>query len=146
MEINGLTASAIEGGGLPVGQAGRNATLSREDFMKILTEQLKSQNPLDPMDNTEFINQLVSINNLEQVNVLASSLNTLQDKMQLLFGVSFIGKYVEGLSDTGARVSGKVESVIKDSDGIFLKIGSAYVPVNTVSVIKEAENGVDQGA
>lgn len=146
MEINGLTAAAIEGNGMPVGQARRNATLSREDFMKILTEQLKSQNPLDPMDNTEFINQLVAINNLEQVNVLASSLNTLQDKMQLLFGVSFIGKYVEGLSDTGASVSGKVESVIRDADGIFLKIGSAYVPVNTVSVVKEAENGVDQGA
>ncbi|MBI4244637.1 MAG: hypothetical protein HY606_11155 [Planctomycetes bacterium] len=139
MQISEIGSSVVP-------STGGSNTFSREDFMKILTEQLKSQNPLEPMESEAFINQLVAINNLEQINVLASSLTSFQSKMSLLFGVEFIGKQIEGLSEDGTKIEGKVESVLQDKDGVFLKVSNKYVPVDSVSVVKEVENGVNQGS
>ena len=35
-------------------------------FLTLLTTQLKNQDPLDPMDNSEMVNQLVQFSNVEQ--------------------------------------------------------------------------------
>ncbi|MFO1014494.1 MAG: flagellar hook assembly protein FlgD [Caulobacteraceae bacterium] len=39
---------------------------SEETFMKLLTTQLKNQDPLSPMDSTQFIGQLVQMTSVEQ--------------------------------------------------------------------------------
>ncbi len=36
-------------------------------FLKLLTTQLKSQDPLSPMDPTQFVGQLVQFNTLNQL-------------------------------------------------------------------------------
>ena len=37
-----------------------------DDFLKLLTTQLMHQNPLEPMDSNEFINQLTQFTQVEQ--------------------------------------------------------------------------------
>jgi flagellar basal-body rod modification protein FlgD len=41
--------------------------LDREAFLKLLVAQIKNQNPLEPMEDVEFISQLTQFSNLEQV-------------------------------------------------------------------------------
>src|SRR5215469_12580957 len=41
--------------------------LQGDDFMKLLLTQLRSQDPLQPMDPTEFVAQLVQLNSLQQL-------------------------------------------------------------------------------
>ena len=41
-------------------------TLGQEDFLKLITVQLSSQDPLKPMDSTEFTTQLVQFTGVEQ--------------------------------------------------------------------------------
>ncbi|HEX6880532.1 MAG TPA: flagellar hook capping FlgD N-terminal domain-containing protein [Terriglobales bacterium] len=36
-------------------------------FLKLLTTQLKAQDPLSPMDPTQFVNQLVDFNTLGEI-------------------------------------------------------------------------------
>jgi len=36
-------------------------------FLQLLTEQLKSQSPFDPVDPTQFVGQLVQFNTLDQL-------------------------------------------------------------------------------
>src|SRR5690625_1489276 len=45
--------------------------------MKILMTQLQYQDPLDPMDDREFIAQMASFSSLEQMMNMASSIDTL---------------------------------------------------------------------
>jgi len=51
--------------------------LGKEEFLRLLTTQLATQNPLDPMDNAEFISQLTQFSNLEQLQNVGGSLDDL---------------------------------------------------------------------
>ncbi len=44
-----------------------SATLGHEDFLTLLVAQLQSQDPLNPMDGTEFSAQLAQFSSLEQL-------------------------------------------------------------------------------
>ena len=60
-----LLASSIRGTGQPTSQ---EASISSdfETFLKMLTAQIKNQDPLKPMDSSEFATQLATFPSLEQ--------------------------------------------------------------------------------
>lgn len=49
----------------------------KEAFLKILLTQLENQNPLSPVDTTEFTSQLVSYSSLEQLITMNEKLDSL---------------------------------------------------------------------
>jgi flagellar basal-body rod modification protein FlgD len=52
--------------------------VSKDDFLKILTTQLKYQNPLQPMQPDQFLTQLSQLTQVEQLTNIASSLDSLK--------------------------------------------------------------------
>lgn len=71
-------------------------------FLTLLTTQLQNQDPLDPMDNTEMTNQLVSFAGVEQQiaqNKNLEQLINLQNASAGAAAVSYIGKDVQIDSD-----------------------------------------------
>lgn len=69
-----------------------------DQFLRLLTTQLQNQDPLSPMDSTEFTNQLVQFSNVEQAikqNDNLEKLLSMQTLNLTALGVSFIGKDVE---------------------------------------------------
>ena len=73
-----------------------------DSFLLLLTSQLKNQDPLSPMDSTEFTNQLTQFAQVEQQINLNSSLNSLIGLTQQSIvsnSVNYIGKTIEGESD-----------------------------------------------
>lgn len=57
--------------------SGSEATMGRDDFLKLLVEQIKNQDPLSPQDNTEFVAQLAQFSSLEQSMAMNDRLDTL---------------------------------------------------------------------
>lgn len=51
--------------------------LGKDEFMKILMTQLQNQDPLNPMDDREFISQMATFSSLEQMMNMAKSIDTL---------------------------------------------------------------------
>ncbi|HEY8191445.1 MAG TPA: flagellar hook assembly protein FlgD [Alphaproteobacteria bacterium] len=64
------------------------------DFLTLLTTQLKNQDPLSPMDSTEFTNQLVQFSQVEQsinTNQKLDSLLSLQMNGQSNIALGYVG-------------------------------------------------------
>ncbi len=138
MSTDGVSSSIL-GQGAPSSQATTSkASLAKnfDTFLNMLTTQLKNQDPLSPMDSTQFTNQLVQFANVEQgINMNAN--------MEKLIGVnktnltaqaiSYIGHVVEvpggdlplqdGKGDFSYYLGGEARTamvVIKSADGTII--------------------------
>lgn len=79
-----------------------------DQFLRLLTTQLQNQDPLSPMDSTEFTNQLVAFSGVEQqikTNEQLQNLLAFQTLNLTAVGLSFIGKNVE-VQDSSFRADG----------------------------------------
>lgn len=72
-----------------------------DEFLLLLTTQLQNQDPLSPMDSTEFTNQLVAFSGVEQqinANSKLDSLVALSLGTSFSSSLSYVGKNVSYLS------------------------------------------------
>lgn len=100
-------------------------------FLNLLVTQLQNQNPLDPVDTTEFTNQLVAYSSLEQqmntndnLETIISALNTSSS----LNAFSYIGANVDVDSNESAVQSGTAEwkfTLEDDASAATLKVSDA---------------------
>jgi flagellar basal-body rod modification protein FlgD len=58
-------------------KANQGTTLDKNAFLSLLTEQLKNQDPTQPMDDTAFVAQLAQFSALEQMTNVNTNLTTL---------------------------------------------------------------------
>ncbi len=74
MEINGLNganaASSLAG-------APSNQELGKDQFLQLLIAQLSNQNPLEPLEGADFVAQLATFSNLEQLTSINDGLDSL---------------------------------------------------------------------
>ena len=129
-----ITASPVSGAfaptsGLPT-PAAQTDIFSSEGFLKLLSTQIRSQNPLEPLKDTEFIAQMAQFSQLEQVTSVAKDMKALTMSSQLAQGASLIGKSVTYQpADGTAPITGMVQSLNVTGDG-----RSMALIVNGVSV------------
>ncbi|MGO8477536.1 flagellar hook assembly protein FlgD, partial [Rhizobium ruizarguesonis] len=79
-------------------------------------EQLKNQDPTDPVDASEKMSQLASFSQVEQTIQTNTKMDTLLASSSLTQASSYVGKYMESADGT---VKGTIESVKVYSDGII---------------------------
>jgi flagellar basal-body rod modification protein FlgD len=57
--------------------ASSTAMVDKNEFLKLLVAQLQNQDPLNPMDNQEFVAQLATFSSLEQLISINESVTKL---------------------------------------------------------------------
>jgi len=116
--------------------------LGKDDFLKLLTMQLQYQDPLNPMDGTQFAAQLAQFSSVEQLSNINTNLEQSIDANYLLsqsisnaLAATFVGKDVratgstfqfDGTNDpklgyTLPSAAGSVTVKIYDSSGNLVK-------------------------
>ena len=71
--------------------------LGKDDFLKILMTQLQNQDPLNPMQDKDFIAQMATFSSLEQMTNLTQTMEKFvdnQSQTQLISYNQFVGKQV----------------------------------------------------
>ena len=80
----------------------KNNVMDKNDFLKLFVEQLKNQDPMNPMENYEVASQLAQYSSLEQLVNVNDNFKKFLDltSMNAYFqGVNLIGKSVEYSGD-----------------------------------------------
>lgn len=55
---------------------GSSTTVEKDEFLKLLITQLQHQDPLEPMDNAEFVSQVTQFSALEQLISIREAVET----------------------------------------------------------------------
>lgn len=118
------------------GEKPRNTgELGKDDFLNLLVTQLRYQDPLQPMDDKEFIGQLAQFSALEQMQNLNSSFSAVK-------AFNLIGKRIS--ANIAVETSGEIQIVegyvsnIKISQGkAFVIVGDKDVPVDSITTVSE---------
>lgn len=103
--------------------------LGKEDFLMMLVTQLQNQDPLNPLDATEFTAQLAQFSSLEQLSNINKNLEYLQMYQASLNNsqaMGFIGKTVLATGDSIV-----VEEGVSDGINFYLggDAGSVFVNI-----------------
>jgi flagellar basal-body rod modification protein FlgD len=96
-------------------------TLNQEDFIKLFLTQLNFQDPMEPVDNREFLAQIAQFSSLEQARQTSEKIDDMVTLNSTSQSVSLIGKYVEVSTDLNVSV-GTVSAVSFTSNGPSLTV------------------------
>ena len=140
-------------------------SLRTEDFFKILVTEMQNQDPFEPSDSADIINQVSQIRAIEQSSKLSETLGLLTQQQRVGAASQLIGKYVQAITTAsdGSQMlqEGVVASVYFNADGsavLELDSGEAVLATDVVRVttldeieailseVDEEDESDDQGA
>ncbi len=108
----GTSASSAAASGAPENPSG---LLGQNDFLKLMIAQLQAQNPLEPGNSNEYLNELAQFTQVEQTTNLANV-------SELSGAVQLIGHKVTYDSANGSQTTGTVESVQSSASGTTVTV------------------------
>ena len=133
--VNTTTTSATQA-------SQQNNQYDKDLFLKILTTQLRNQDPTQPMEDREFVAQLAQFSSLEQLTSLNQSINQfLSSQTEDISQFSnMMNKQVSWINeDTGAQETGIIKGIIKKDHQFFYQINDEKIPVGLVTSVTQAD-------
>jgi len=121
-----------------------NDDLGKDAFLQLLVTQLSNQDPLNPMEDKEFVAELSQFSSLEQLTNLNEGMDNLisaTERQDMISAVSFMGKTVTASGD---------ELSVKNGDASELTFelteDAAAVLINIIDESGNIMRTVDLGA
>lgn len=126
--------------------ATKSNELGKDQFLSLFVAQLKNQDPLTPMNNTDFIAQMAQFSSVEQLMNMTNELELLRQNIGT--ASSLIGKHViwNEYDSNGSvvRGSGLVQSIVSQDNNLFVEVDGRLVGIdfiNQISTKPIAESG-----
>jgi len=104
-----------------------NAILGKDDFLKLLVTQLQHQDPMNPMDDKDFMGQMAQFSSLEQITNLVAATQREAFSSQMSQSVGLIGHQVSWVAADGTNGSGTVSKVSVSGGSIQITVGDSQV-------------------
>ncbi|HEX4519275.1 MAG TPA: flagellar hook capping FlgD N-terminal domain-containing protein [Gaiellaceae bacterium] len=114
-----------------------DAVLGKDDFLKLLVDQLKNQDPTSPTDSSTFMAQLAQFSSLEQQTNMSETLTGLASTDAVTQGVDLIGRNLTFTRSDGSSGTGV-------ADAITVAGGSVVIDVDGENVDPADVTGVGQ--
>jgi flagellar basal-body rod modification protein FlgD len=99
--------------------------LGENDFLQLMMDQLKNQDPTSPADPTQFLSELANFSSLEQETTIASASTASAAAQGSAAALGLLGKTVSYIDSNGATQTGAVTKVDLTSSSPTLTIGGA---------------------
>lgn len=143
MEIISNFGKSLDDVTIPTSQRVDGTKLNQQDFLKVMVEQMRNQNPLDPQDNNQFFSQMVQFESLDAMSAMSAAIEKLVEVAGLANGSALIGRTVKALVDGGKdpatgfprglqAVTGVVDRVTFQNGTPIVHVGNLAVPAAKV--------------
>lgn len=110
--------------------------LGKDDFLNLLITQLRYQDPMEPLDDKEFIAQMAQFSSLEQMQNMNSSLSQVQAFS--LIGKRAVGSVIDETSEQVKAIEGEVTSVKMSAGKTYAVINNTDVPIDRITNVSDA--------
>ena len=81
------------------------------DFINLMVTELQNQDPTEPMDNSEILNQMSQIREISSNDRLSETLDAVLLGQNMATASNLIGQTVNALSDAAEKIAGTVDRV-----------------------------------
>ncbi|MBC8324336.1 MAG: flagellar hook assembly protein FlgD [Verrucomicrobia subdivision 3 bacterium] len=132
-QITGLQAEAPEANErVPVKMLGQN------EFLKLLVTQMRNQDPMQPVSDTEFIAQMAQFSSLEQTKTMSADITKLRQGNDFLQATNLLGKEVRlNLGDMEFTKGIVTDLNVKDGEARIIVGDKTYTLDQVTSVSGE---------
>lgn len=112
-------------------------TLDKDAFLQLLVAQMKYQDPLEPMDNTEYVSQLATFSQLEETQNMQDTLT--QMEANNLVGKQVILKVTSSITGETSYVSGQVDYVIHENGSTYLSVNDKLYSIDDLDTVADSD-------
>lgn len=113
-------------------QGTNSASLGQSDFLKLMTAQLKNQDPMAPMDNGQFLGQMAQFSTVSSLGDMATQLKAMSEQLaanRLLSSGALIGRSVLSAGNVGELTADRpldgVVRLTEPADGVTVTVRNA---------------------
>ena len=107
-------------------------TMGKDTFLKLLVAQLKYQNPMQPVDSSQFMAQTAQFTMVEKLEAMAAQTDALVAGEASQRAAGLLGRQVTYLDDQGAAQTGVVTGTRFGTDGPVLLLGKTEISLSGV--------------
>lgn len=107
----------------------KNDSLGKDDFLKMLVTQLQNQDPLNPMEDTQFISQMAQFSSLEQMQNMSTAMETTK-------ATGMVGSLVTWNDGTGQLLYGVATGVKIVNGQPQLMVGDTQVELSKITAVE----------
>ncbi len=125
MQVQGISVNGAVENSFTNTSKRNTGNLGKDDFLNLLVTQLRYQDPLKPMENTEFIAQMAQFSSLEQMQNMNTSFSSVK-----AFGL--IGKPI--VAEIKDEKTGEINWVGGIVERVKINGSNAYVVVDGIEV------------
>ncbi len=133
---DGMGAAPTQGAGpsAPGAESGLDQ-LGSDAFLKLLVAQVQHQDPMDPADSTEMLQQTAMFSQVQALNNVQESQQELIGFQQGQMATGMVGQQVSGFDEAGEEVTGLVEGVRFTDDGPRLQLADGELALRDVTEV-----------
>jgi flagellar basal-body rod modification protein FlgD len=132
------SASSLGSGNGARAAAGNLGGLNVDDFLKLMIAELQNQDPLNPLDNAQFLSQIATIREIGATAALSKTLEAVLLGQNVSSAASLMGKQVSAVADSGNSVTGIVERVTIAGNDVKVVVHGEPVRLSNVREILSA--------
>jgi flagellar basal-body rod modification protein FlgD len=114
------------------------SSLTPNDFLKMLIAELQNQDPTQPVSNTEILDEVSQIGNIETNQTLSNTLQGVALEQSLSTATNLLQKTVTAVDSSGNTISGTVDSISVANGTATFTINGTSVPFSDITSITPA--------
>lgn len=133
--VNNSTASKDVNKAAEAASKQAGGSLDKDAFLQLLVTQMKYQDPLEPTDNTEYVSQLATFSELENMQNLVA--NTDMQRASMLVGQYVMMETTDSTGNT-KEIGGLVDNVVYQGGKTYLSIDDVLYNFDDLSKVYDS--------